>query len=281
MRLRTLLGTVAVATTMLCVASAASAEEKGGKRLAIPFAERGLTLGAMILAPEVGFDAFHYKFGAFSDTSVGMEIGARFGILDDLDVRAVAVPLHFTPEFAYGNPVLGAQYRFLKGDFELGAAVNARIPTKTGERFGLEAGLPARLHVGKTAVLDTGAFFLMNGGATESPIAAAVAALGALGGGKDSFGVNIPIRFAIDVVEQAHVGLSTGFSIGDFSDAGSSINIPLGVFGGYVIPGDNGPMLDIDPYFMFPNFATPGSNGDKINANIFQVGVAASYYLYL
>ncbi len=43
-----------------------------------------------------------------------MEIGARFGILDDLEVGAVVLPLEFSPDFAYGNPRLEAKFRFLK-----------------------------------------------------------------------------------------------------------------------------------------------------------------------
>lgn len=289
MRLGKLLGTIALSTmAMLAVASTASAADepaKGGQRLAVPFTQRGITVGAMILAPDLDFSVTH--LGSLS-TPVSTAIGARFGIIDDLEVNAVAIPLTYSPDFRYGNPRVGAIFRFLKGDFELGAGVNTRIPTKSGDQFGLQAGLPARLHIGKPMALDTGAFFLMNGGAGEDyagAIAASVSsALGALGGTvsrDNTFGISIPIVFNFDVADPVHVGATTGFSIGDFGHAGDSIGIPLGFQGGFALAGDKGPMLDVDPYFLFPLFATPGSSGDKINAKIFTVGAVATFYLYL
>ena len=52
---------------------------------------------------------------------------------------------------------------------------------------------------------------------------------------------------------------------------------------GYAIGGKDGPILDIDPFFRWPTFATPGveAPGNKINSDKFQVGVELGGFFYL
>lgn len=147
---------------LLCGAGTARAEEgpKAGEKMPLPFAQRPLTLPRMTLAPEVSFDVAHVAFGGLgSAIGVGMEIGARFGILDDLEVGAVVLPLEFSPDFAYGNPRLEATFRFLKGTVEMGARLRTIFGLHSGNTgVILEPGLPILIHIGEAARIDTGVF---------------------------------------------------------------------------------------------------------------------------
>ncbi|MEP7125987.1 MAG: hypothetical protein ABJE95_33955 [Byssovorax sp.] len=259
-------------------AGSARAEEggKGGEKMPLPFAQRPLTLPKMTLAPEVGLEVSHVSIGAFSlGNAVGMEIGAHFGILDDLEVGAVVLPLEFSPDFAYGNPRIEATFRFLKGTVEIGA----RLRTTFGLHKGstgviLEPGLPILIHVGEAARIDTGVFLPMAFSTSPGDLPTS---------SSTTIGLNIPFQFIYDVIPELHLGANTGLGIYDFGEAGNTIYIPLGFVAGYAIGNEKGPLVDIDPYFRFPYFALPGagSGQDKIYTGIWQTGVAATVYLYL
>jgi hypothetical protein len=256
----------------------AEGEEKGGEKMPLPLAERPLTLPKMTLAPELGFGVSHFNFDGFNlGTTVGVDIGAHFGILDDLEVGAVVLPVKLSPDFGYENPQLEATFRFVKGKIELGARVRTLFVTeKSVGGVVVEAGVPVLIHVSEAARIDTGAFALMSFGS-------GVSFGGEFKGGKTAGALRIPFQFIYDVIPPLHVGVQTGFAIADLSDAGHKIYVPLGVVAGYAIGNEKGPLVDIDPYFTFPYFATPGvpSPGDKINAGAFQTGLAATVFLYL
>jgi hypothetical protein len=263
---------------LLAGAGTARAEEgpKAGEKMPLPFAERPLTLPKMTLAPEVGFDVTHVSIGGFgSATGVGMEIGAHFGILDDLEVGAVVLPLEFSPDFAYGNPRLEATFRFLKGTVEMGARLRTTFGVHSGNTgVVLEPGLPILVHVGQSARIDTGVFVPMGFGTSPGDLPAQ---------SNTTIGLNIPFQFIYDIIPELHVGANTGLGIYDFGHAGDTMFIPLGVVAGYAIGNEKGPLVDIDPYFRFPYFAIPGAGQgqDKIFPGIWQTGIAATVYLYL
>lgn len=263
---------------LLCRAGTARAEEgpKAGEKMPLPFAQRPLTLPRMTLAPEVSFDVAHVAFGGQrSATGVGMEIGAHFGILDDLEVGAVVLPLEFSPDFAYGNPRLEATFRFLKGTVEMGARLRTIFGLHSGNTgVILEPGLPILIHIGEAARIDTGVFVPMAFSTSpgDLPVSSST-----------TIGLNIPFQFIYDVIPELHIGANTGLGIYDFAHAGDEIYIPLGFVAGYAIGNEKGPLVDIDPYFKFPYFAIPGagSGQDKIFTGIWQTGIAATVYLYL
>jgi hypothetical protein len=277
------LGIAAFGLTLLAGVDAAHAE--GGQpvgdpavRMPLPFAQRPLTLPKMTLAPELGFNVAHISSNGFSlPTFVNLEAGAHFGITDDFEVGAVALPIRFAPDFGFGNPRLEATYRFLKGDIEMGGRLGVTFITTSGASgVVLEPGLPMLFHLGASARLDLGVFVPLSFGT-----GATIGGLPTSINSDTTVGLRIPVRFTYNVIPELHIGAQTGLGINDFGDAGNTIYVPLGFVAGYAIPGEKGPLLDIDPYFTFPLFATPGSSGDKINPGFIQAGLTATLYLYL
>ena len=65
----------------------------GGGRYPVAYAKRGMTLSKMTLVPDLHFNINQQKLGPLSQTGFGLELGAAFGIMDDLEVRAVVLPL--------------------------------------------------------------------------------------------------------------------------------------------------------------------------------------------
>jgi hypothetical protein len=252
--------------------------EKGGEKMPLPLAERPLTLPKMTLAPVVGFAVAHRVVdGANLATAVGLEIGAHFGILDDLEVGATVLPLALAPDFAYENPQIEGTFRFVKGKVELGARLRASFVTQKGAGgVAVEAGVPVLVHLGEAARIDTGLFVPMGFGTGP-------AFGGEYIGGTTAIGLRIPFQFIYDVIPALHVGAQTGVVIADFNDAAKLTYIPLGFVAGYAIGNEKGPLVDIDPFFNFPYFASPGvpAPADKINAGYFQVGLEATVFLYL
>ncbi|HEY4122260.1 MAG TPA: hypothetical protein VGM56_30540, partial [Byssovorax sp.] len=269
-----------------------------GERLDVSFPERGITVGRFILAPVTGITIARFDEGGLGGTvGAGIPIGARFGILQDLEVRATAVPLVFAPHAGYGGlpdtegligPSFGATFRFLRGFFEMGAAADFTIRTGTGESgFLFDPGVPMRLHLGRIAALDTGLFFpISNIGVAATGPGFKVSASETTGG------MEIPLRFSFDAVPpRVHLLVESGVKIEDFGNAGDTFAIPLGFGGGFALPGRHGPIFDLDPFFRWPEFLTPGAQavgagrakvgGDKVNAGDFETGLEFTFYLYL
>src|SRR5262249_25563759 len=99
------------------------------------------------------------------------------------------------------GPSIGATYRFYKSHFvEIGGRLQGIIVTRSGsgEKAGaiVAPSIPFRFPFGERASLDTGL---------------AVPMLFAEGG--PGVGLEIPLNFAVDIIEPLHVGLSTGFGI--------------------------------------------------------------------
>ena len=283
MNVQKILGFAAFGLTLLAGAGAALAE--GGQpigdpgiRMPLPYAQRPLTLPKMTLAPELGLSFTHLSANGFSSpTYVNLEAGAHFGITDDFEVGAIALPIRFAPNFGYGNPRVEATYRFLKGDFEMGARLGINFITLSGAGgVVMEPGLPMLFHLGPSARLDLGVFLPLAFGTGGT-----IAGVPTSASSSTVVGLRVPVRFTYNIIPEFHIGAETGLGINDFGHAGSTLYVPLGVVAGYAIPGEKGPLLDLDPYFGFPLFATPGDNNDKINAGFIQAGLTAKLYLYL
>jgi|HubBroStandDraft_2_1064218.scaffolds.fasta_scaffold24458_2 hypothetical protein len=269
------------------VAAAPAAPAAGGYRLPVSYTERGITNPAGILSPEADFIVTNYApFGGLggSIATVSLALGAGYSITDDFGVRATVIPLEFNSPFAYLGPSIGATYRLLKGDFELGVAADINLQTcgdagcynpqiggGTGIGIVFAPSVPMRVHLlDKKAVLDF---------QPAIPI-------GTVGDGA-FVGLNVPVRFAYDIIEPVHVGAMTGFGF-DFKapnglTVGDTFAIPFGVFGGYALAGKEGPMLDIDPFVLWPNLFTPAAQTglSKADGSFVEVGVNLTYYLYL
>ncbi|HEY6463279.1 MAG TPA: hypothetical protein VIY73_24095, partial [Polyangiaceae bacterium] len=94
--------------------------------------------------------------------------------------------------------------------------------------------------------------------------------------------IQVPVRIIGNVTRSFDVGLSSGLTIYDTSNTRSSTGIPLGFQLGYAVPGREGPVLDVDPFFDFPYLVMPGRSGaQETNTQQYQVGVNLRGYLYL
>jgi hypothetical protein len=67
----------------------------------------------------------------------------------------------------------------------------------------------------------------------------------------------------------------TGTTVGDL------VSIPLGFIAGYAVAGPHGPVLDIDPFFVWPGLFTPGQTGNAVSSGLYDFGIEATYYFYL
>jgi hypothetical protein len=275
-------GVVSWADNPATPAGAAAPEGgEGGIRLPVSVTERGITNPALILSPVLSLDIARAEIAtgaigpATAATALGVGVGAGFSITDDFGVRATAlalgIPISPSGSAQYTGPTFGATYRFVKGDFELGAAVDVTIDTPAGAGAGVTVlpGIPMRLHLGKPASLD---------------IVPSLSILAGPGTGSAIVGMAIPVTFLYDVVEPVfHLGAQTGFGILDFSEAGHTVDVPLGFLAGYAVPGPKGPVVDLDATFLWPSLFLPGATdgASAVQAGLFVVGVAATGYLYL
>lgn len=199
-----------------------------------------------------------------SATSTNLNLGLGFGINHDLEVGATVAPLQLTEEFQYNNPSLYARYQFFHGGpLQVGAQLVGFIPVRSGSHFQLSAGLPVWYNLGDLFQVRTGVFY----DATFSdPV---------------SHSISIPLHFLYNFTDQVHGGLLTGVNL-PLKDTGDRLTIPLGVEAGFVLANvNNRPLLDLGANFVFPAFLTPGSSGDTVVTNFWQVGVTARYYYFM
>lgn len=269
-----------VAASTLGFASVASADEPAGQRMPVAFAQRPLTLPSATLAPELDFQVAHVSLFGQSADAVGLSIGGAVGVSDDFTIRATVAPLILSPKVQYGSPVIGATYRFLKGDFEIGGSLDVALGFVNSDnpiKAQIQPGIPMRAHIAKVARIDTGVFVpvLLVEQQSLSPSGASSSS-----DMKPHVGMSIPVAVNVDVAEPVHVGVQTGFTT-LFDDFGKNATIPLTFNAGFAIPGNTGPLVDIQPFFSFPGFLTPGAEGDAVHTNLWTAGVNLTGYLYL
>ena len=266
----------------------------------LSFVERPLTLPRLTLAPELELDLNRLGVSVLSATGVatadavlaGMQVGATFGVTDNLEVGALVLPLQFTNPVGYGglfvgeeksgNPGVFATYRFLRlRGVDLGARLLVQVLTPQpglGAGVLIEPSAPLLLHIGRIARLDAevGIPIGVRGGTTTRVGTTTVQT-----SSSGFVGLDVPVRLAVDIVEPFHVGASTGVHVDDFGHPGESTSIPLGVFAGYAIGGRR-PLVDVDAFFSFVDFFTPGGGpfGDRLNGGLFITGVSAKGYVY-
>jgi hypothetical protein len=248
------------------------------------YCARPLTLPALTLSPRI--DATVDKLSTTTASTIykmdprylhlNLAASASFGIVDSVEVGAVALPLQALPTVAYGDPSVHGTFRFLKGGFELAAYINTTFITHTGvdpqlllpvpsssAGVVLQPGMLMRIHMGKKSKLDLGATL---------PIQ--------LGSNVHNLGLNIPLEFAFNIFEYLYLGVTSGVGIVDVTKAKLTNYIPLGFIAGGTIPGGDKPVVDIGASFRWPQFVDPGSSGSKLDTSDFQVGLSVAAYIY-
>jgi hypothetical protein len=252
----------------------------------IPYTARGLTLPALTLAPQVSGTLDKLSLTTAKATltqvpsdpktlNVALAVGASMGILANIEVGAVVVPLQVLPDVAYGDPSVHGTFRFVRGAFELAGYINTTFITHQGvvsdvtlpvlnQSAGVvfNPGLLSRIHMGGRAKLDIGA---------TVPIQ--------LGSAVHDIGLNIPVELAFNLADFFYLGADTGFGIANVKSPAINSYVPLGLLAGFTISGDDKPVVDIGALFRWPQFANPGKD-QTIDTADFQAGVSAAAYIY-
>ncbi len=249
------------ALATLSAASSAQAQD-APQRLPLSFSRRPLTLTRSTLRLDAELAIAHFETSFLgvtaSSNSVGLGLGAGFGITEDLEVGATVLPLTLSPDFKYNAPSVYGTYRFLRGDVEVGARLALTLPIDRD--FGVNVGVPVLLHLGDTARLDTGAFVDL---VFSDPL------------GKQ---LSIPVAFTASINPNLFVGARTGFLFPNFD----SFGMPLGVYVGYTLAGGDGaaPLADITAAFDFPLFLRSGG-GDAIYTGLWTASLNGRIFFNL
>ncbi|MBK8258851.1 MAG: hypothetical protein IPK82_40105 [Polyangiaceae bacterium] len=261
------------ATLVSLFISASASAQDGNQRYPVAYVDRPLTLPSFGLSPDVTFDATQIVQDPNAvertlQTNIAFAAGLTFGITEDLEARASIGTLRIMPEFQYLEPRVGVTFRFVGAEqFNMGIRAETTALTLPGEAgVRLEASIPFLIRMGSSARLD-----LAPGAPITIQEQKAV-----------TFGLNVPLAFAFQVVEALHIGARTSVAIVDFANPGENLTIPLGFFVGLSL-GSERPIVEIDPYFTWNEFSKPGAkfDNDKVNIEKFSAGATAKLYLYL
>ena len=267
---------------------------EGSEKFPVPFVERPLTLPKMMLAPQFQIGLTHAELGNFAFNGVGLNVGAAFGVIDDLTVDIVPLTLligrtdagGFSDTKAYyGTFRLGATYRFFHADVvDIGGRVEFGA-TGFDDTIHLTAMIPVLLRFGKIVRIDTGlaisGLFPTKGGDANG----ALGTVGSVVPTVPGAGPGIPIDVTFQIVDPFFVGFDTGFGIASFNDTAlggldKSCFMPLGLHAGATIPGDKGPIADITGSFSFPLFLL-GADRNPPTSEVWQLGIDARAYFQL
>ena len=284
MRLWSSLGGLGMCAALLLPAGAAFAEDdppEDQQVYPVVYTQRPLTLSQMTLELNAGMDVTRLikldpKMATRDlETRISIDAGAGFGITRNLEVRASLAALAIRPKVGYGNPSIGATYRFLNSGLEMGGRLTVTLVTSPDtivavDKIGgiLKPSVPLLFHFGKSARLDFEAGL---------PIT--------IQKGKPAMvGIDAPLAFSFNFVDAFHLGLRSSLYINDFKLASRNITIPLGAFAGISL-GSESPFLEIDPFFMWPQFAQPGAADPKvqkkINIDVYTVGGVVRVFLFM
>jgi hypothetical protein len=267
-----------------------------GIRLPVPYVERGITNPVGILSPELDFGIS--KIGLLGGNGapiVGtMALGSGYSFTDDFGLRGTVFVLQFNQPFQLASAAMGATYRFLKGNFEAGAALDwiYQTPSNNNGNAGMVIlpSVPLHVHFGKAARLDITPTLPISTAGVYVPPAVA------LGGGKTTVGLDVPVQLAFQIVDPLRLGLTSGFDMTFNPDStnfppppatplrfGDTFFIPLGFQVGVTVPGPNGPILDMTPFFEWPSLFVPGvrSGTSAVQAGVWLTGVNFTTYFYL
>jgi len=176
--------------------------------------------------------------------------GMAGGITEDVEIGAVVAPLLLAPELAYGNPSLYAMWRFVSTRVaDIGVRFSLSFPVR--DAFAHTIGLPIELRLGEIVRMDMGPYFTVT---YSRPLGARFA---------------FPFVVAFQPAYWLFFGVETGFAV----DERTNVDVPVGGFVGFTIPGRRGPIGDIVPRFRLPD-ATIGFDE-------WQVLVDLRFYVYL
>lgn len=261
-------------------------------RLPVPYVERGITNPANILSPEFDLGISHvcYFLCADNGLTIGtLAVGAGYSFVDDFGFRATAFVLQFNQPFQLASAAMGATYRFARGNFEAGVALDwlYQAPANGAGSAGMVVlpSVPLHIHLGRSARLDiTPTMPISTAGIYVAPVAAE-------GGGKTTVGLYVPVQLNVQIIDQIHLGLMTGLDMTFNPDSsiplyqfGDTFFVPLGFQFGVTVPGAHGPILDMTAFFEWPELLVPAVHLEGASAaqgGSWLTGVNFTTFLYL
>ena len=95
-------------------------------------------------------------------------------------------------------------------------------------------------------------------------------------------GLDLPVAFALNPIENLHLGARTSVYVTDFRDPGESVTLPLGLFAGLSF-GTDSPFVEIAPFFTWPKFAQPGASdpgSQKLNTDVYTAGLSVRGFIF-
>ncbi len=236
-------------------AGAARADQIG------PYASRSLTLGQGTFRidggpPDYGY--FHPGSPQWINENRGLRlrswdndeaswlgVGLAYGATDDIEVGGLLLPLRLDPDTTVDDLELYGRFRFLRGDFEMGAQATLQLPAET--EFGLGLGLPMLAHATPRMRIDTGFELEMLFWEPDTVV-----------------NLDIPLAFTWNVGRAGFLGPRTGIYVWDMD----ALLIPAGVHGGVVVAKGH---LDVGGWFLWPGFIGT-ERDDPFDARTFEVG---------
>lgn len=295
---RRLLVAAPFAAAVFALSVDATAQITGEKNdtLPVPYARRPLTLPHMVLAPELTVSLTHLEFEGFiNGNGAALDLGGSFGLLGDIELEATVISLAMgdfiwaptgllgaNNDFDWGVSRFGATLRFLASDaFEMGGTL--RLMVDNSATFGINFGVPMRIHGGDVLRIDTGIFAtgLVNDPGIRLGLGnSEVFSLTTTDGNPLGPDPGIPLDLYINAIPQLFFNLGTGFGVLDVSED-QTIFIPLELGVGGTIAGRDEPLVDIFASFSFPALFLPASDGDQAFTNLWQIGLGAKGFVPL
>jgi hypothetical protein len=288
-------------------ASVAEAQVTGKEHDKLPpaFVDRSLVLPRLWLLGELDASIIHlerdFTYSTIELNGGWVDLGGAIGVTDDLELEATVASVNageigYSPIGFYvlkplnrpfreeesrsvdwGMAKFGATFRFLAADAaEMG--LRFRVLVDNEPTVGLNGAIPVLLHGNGVARIDTGVSFVGRVPMGSDPILGTSAnenSLGLVDVNQNPMApdAGIPVRVAVQAIEQLWFGLNTGFGAFDVT-LSETIFVPLGGSVGTTIAVE-GAVFDLVGVFNFPEFLLPTAAGsdDQIGSELWQVGL--------
>lgn len=269
--------TLSIAILTVLAPSASWAFELGANDTPMSYAQRGLTLRQGQIRIDAGPPDFALldsgarnqgrslltiaprDFGPFNDTIVSVGFGGAYGVLDELEVGTLFIPITLSPSFEFLDMEFYGRFKFLEGEFELAAQAAISLPTNTAAGatdFALVAGAPAIFHMADDMRLDVGA------------------ELEIILGDSDVVNLDVPGVLQYQITETFFAGPKAGIFLPNIEE----FWIGVGGVAGFTLAGPSGgPLVDIVAELYWPTFLASGLE-DAINIDQFNLVLGARVF---
>jgi hypothetical protein len=206
------------------------------RQLPVPFRDRPLVLPERTLRVD-GDLSFRFRNDPAPNV-VLLDLGGAGGVVRDLELGTILIPLEIAPDTNYRDPWFYALYRFQAGQVEFG--IRGAITLPIDGDLALDVGPPLLVRLGPYGRLDTG-FFLTT-----------------VFGDRTRFHGRIPLALAFQVTNELFLGPEMQISFPTFSD----VHLMLGGFVGWSL-APHGLLADLVAHLRFWDI-NGGGNGVEL-----------------